>query len=335
MSDESAAETPEAESPPSAPSDESAAQTPEAESPPSAPLASWPPRRSLMRSSQNYYPAVVLVIAGLFVTLAGFLQYPKSTTGVSTPFSAALTVVTALPMSTITYSVHQYPAMAKVTIEADMLARPPGAARPTTLNVDLPYGVNFSDCHSEACKTTNGFETWTGPLTFRSTHGSGWAASVTFAVESSSFGISTNGLVASVALPSVTYLISQSTSGAVQPIFLAKYGIASANSYTWSGYPAAGAGTDTAVWKEQLINGETAGQMVDGNNSSSQARVTVATFYAGILFGLGGGLTVAAVQEAVHVGRRLPYGFSRRRRDSHLRRWWRARRESNSRPSDP
>ena len=88
----------------------------------------------------------------------------------------------------------------------------------------------------------------------------------------------------------------------MKPMFLAMYDITSASSYAWNGYPAAGAGKETAVWKEQLVNGETAGQVVGGNNPSEQATVAAATFLAGILFGLGGGLIVAAVQEAVHVG---------------------------------
>jgi hypothetical protein len=116
-----------------------------------------------------------------------------------------------------------------------------------------------------------------------------------------SFGVAANGATAAVTFPEVDWNGTRPTE-----IDLS-YPVPSAPSYDWSSYPATSLTNSTAVWTEPptsldvlRLTATTPSKVVTGVNHAAQQRDSNLTLLAGILFGIGGGALVAAVQEALH-----------------------------------
>ena len=86
-----------------------------------------------------------------------------------------------------------------------------------------------------------------------------------------------------------------------EPLLTAYITIPSAKSYDWSAFAPIDLGTGLTTWQEQIANyGITPSRIVVGINHAAQSRHDTLVLVAGILFGIGGGALVAAVQEALH-----------------------------------
>lgn len=132
------------------------------------------------------------------------------------------------------------------------------------------------------------------PLTFESADGLIWTATADFFVKAHSFGVTSNGVTASAAIPEVLY------QGPGKLTLLASYNIPSAASYDWSSFPIAAAKDFTALWQQNLVGGDTPGRVAVGINHAGQARDDDKTFLAGALVGLAGGALIAAAQEVLN-----------------------------------
>ncbi len=118
-------------------------------------------------------------------------------------------------------------------------------------------------------------------------------ATADFFVKAHSFGVASNGITASAAIPEVTY------QGPGQPMLVVTYDIPSAASYDWSSFPTASVNNSTASWVEDLTNGDTGARAAVGISPSGQATHDTETLLAGTLLGLAGGAILSAIQEAL------------------------------------
>lgn len=249
---------------------------------------------------------LVLGVLGLVVLLWAVLLLPSIPPEYPVPPYTQLQVYSTFPISVIEYTVSQVsPAVAEMTIMVGLYpgqAHPPADTKPAQLDVNPPNGIPFRNCPASVCQAgpPDGFATWTEPLAFTSYYNSIKTATAHLFVKASNFGVTSNGLVASAAIPDVTYGGPAGPSGSEIPQFLAWYHLPSATSYDWSSYPTVKTGTSYAAWQEQLINGDTAGRAAVGINHVGQANDDTKTLIAGILFGLAGGAILSAVQELLH-----------------------------------
>jgi hypothetical protein len=245
---------------------------------------------------------VVLGAIGLALLLVSFLLYPR-TTELPSPAFPRLELSTNLRVAFVDYSVVQVsPAVAEMKISVVLptgTPAPPAGAAPTFLSVAPPLGTGFRDCHPPACAVRGTGVTsaslWTDRLTFRPVNST---ATADFFVNARSFGVTSNGVDASAAIPEVIYL------GQGNPILLTAYRLQSASSYDWSSLPAAAVTGTVVAWQQDLASGDTAGRTAVGVDHAGQTSDDIKIFVAGALLGIAGGAIVAAVQEAMHLGGR-------------------------------
>jgi hypothetical protein len=247
---------------------------------------------------------VVLGTIGLGLLLISFFLYPR-TADVPSPAFARLGLAATFPVAFIEYGVVQVsPQIAEIRISVTLptgTLRPPAGARPAVLAVIPPFGTGFRNCHPPACtvqsnRITKAY-TWQKLLSFRPVKSAG-TATADFFVKARSFGVISNGVSASAAIPEVIY------EGPGKPMLLTLYRLPSASSYDWSASPTAAVTSSTAQWQQDLASGDTPGRTAAGINHSAQARDDIKIFIAGALLGIAGGAIIAAVQEAMHLGDR-------------------------------
>jgi hypothetical protein len=244
---------------------------------------------------------VVLGAIGLVMLLISFFLYPR-TNELPSPAFARLAVSTTFRVAFIDYTVFQdSPSVAEVRISvvlptADTQGPPAGAPLPSVA-LALPFGTYFRDCHLPFCEVhRNGItsvSTSFEPLNFRPEPGSGWTAVADFFVKARNFGVTSDGVNASAAIPEVLY------GGGGQPIMLVLYHLRSASSYDWSDSQAAEVTSTTAQWQQDIAGSDTPGRAAAGVDHAAQQRDDIKIFIAGALLGLAGGAIIAAVQEAL------------------------------------
>jgi hypothetical protein len=247
---------------------------------------------------------IVLFAIGLALLLISFLLYPR-TTELPSPAFPRLALSTTFPVAFIDYSVVQVsPAVAEMKISVVLptgTPGPPAGAPPASLAVAPPFGIGFRDCHPLACIVKgNGITSasvWAERLTFRPVN-SAETATADFFVKAGSFGVTSDGVNASTAIPEVLY------KGLGQPMMLVLYHVRSASSYDWSNSQAAEVTSTTAQWQQDIAGSDTPGRAAVGVDHAAQTSDGIKTFIAGALLGIAGGAIIAAVQEAMHLGRR-------------------------------
>ncbi len=247
---------------------------------------------------------IVLGVLGLALLLISFLLYPRATELPSPAFSR-LALSTTFRVAFVDYSVVQVsPAIAEMKISVVLpsgIPEPPAGAPPAILAVAPPLGTGFRDCHVPACEVRgNGITSaslWFERLTFRPVNSTG-TATADFFVKARSFGVTSNGVNASAAIPEVLY------GGLGQPMLLTLYHLRSANNYDWSASPVAAVTSATAQWQQDVASGDTPGRAAVGVDHSAQTRDDIKIFIAGALLGIAGGAIIAAVQEAMHLSHR-------------------------------
>jgi hypothetical protein len=247
---------------------------------------------------------IVLGALGLALLLISFLLYPR-TTELPSPAFPRLELLAPFSVAFIDYSVVQVsPAVAEMKISVVLSTGtpgPPADASPAFLSVAPPLGTGFRDCHLPACRVRGTGVTsaslWTERLTFTPVNSTG-TATADFFVNARSFGVTSNDVDASAAIPEVIY------QGQGNPILLTAYRLRSASSYDWSSLPAAAVTGTVAAWQQDLASGDTAGRTAVGVDHAAQTGDDIKIFVAGALLGIAGGAIIAAVQEAMHLGGR-------------------------------
>jgi hypothetical protein len=241
---------------------------------------------------------IVLGAIGLALLLISFLLYPR-TTELPSPAFPRLELSAPFSVAFIDYSVVQVsPAVAEMRISVVLPTGTPGppADAAALLSVAPPLGTGFRDCHLPACGVRGTGATsasiWAERLTFRPVNSTG-AATADFFVNARSFGVTSNGVDASAAIPEVIY------HGLGTPILLTAYRLRSASSYDWSSLPAAAVTGTVAAWQQDLASGDTAGRTAVGVDHAAQTGDDIKIFVAGALLGIAGGAIIAAVQEAL------------------------------------
>jgi len=246
---------------------------------------------------------IVLGTIGLALLLISFFLYPR-TADVSSPAFARLAVSARdIQVAFIDYGVEQVSAgVAEIKISVSLptgTLGPPAGAPPALLAMAPPFGTAFRDCHLPACRVqrtgTISSYFWARRLIFRPAPNSGPTATADFFVKARSFGIASNGVSTSVAIPEVLY------QGLGKPFLLTLYQLPSASSYDWSASPAAVVTSTTAQWQDDVTSGDTPGRAAVGINHAAQTRDDIKIFIAGALLGIAGGAIIAAVQEAMHL----------------------------------
>jgi len=247
---------------------------------------------------------IVLGAIGLALLLISFLLYPR-TNELPSPAFPRLALSTTFPVAFIDYSVVQVsPAIAEMKISVVLptgTPGPPASAPPATLAVAPPLGTGFRDCPISACivkgKGVTSASLWVQRLTFRPVNSSG-TATADFFVKAGSFGVTSDGVNASTAIPEVLY------KGLGQPIMLVLYHLRSASSYDWSNSQAAEVTSTTAQWQQDIAASDTPGRAAVGVDHAAQNSDDIKIFIAGALLGIAGGAIIAAVQEAMPRGGR-------------------------------
>ena len=246
---------------------------------------------------------IVLGTIGLALLLVSFFLYPRTADVASPAFARLAVSARGIRVAFLEYGVAQVsPGVAEIKISVSLPAGtpgPPAAAPPAFLAVAPPFGTAFRDCHPPACRVqrtaTISSSLWAKRLIFRPEPGSGPTATADFFVKAPSFGIASNGISASVAIPEVLY------QGLGKPFLLTLYKLPSASSYDWSASPAAVVTSTTAQWQDDVASGDTPGRSAVGINHAAQTRDDIEIFIAGALLGIAGGAIIAAVQEAMHL----------------------------------
>ena len=247
---------------------------------------------------------IVLGALGLALLLISFLLYPR-TTELPSPAFPRLALSTTFPVAFIDYTVVQVsPAVAEMKISVVLptgTLSPPLGAQPASLVVAPPFGIGFRDCHLPACFVKgNGITSasvWAERLTFRPVNSAG-TATADFFVNARSFGVTSDGVNASTAIPEVLY------SGLGQPMMLILYHLRSASSYDWSNSQVALVTSTTAQWQQDVAGSDTPGRAAVGVDHAAQTSDDIKIFIAGALLGIAGGAIIGAVQETMHLSDR-------------------------------
>jgi hypothetical protein len=266
------------------------------------PQAAARPTRS--RRKKILVPAVLGVI-GAAVIVVGLWMYPRRAE-VSAPALTIMQITGSSPyindhMQVITYTVAQArPDVAHVDI-ALQLGGPPHHAGPggytrvprgAYATIKFWSGTRMLHC-SPSCTLYQTTGVAKAPFLLG-------VAFADFYVRARSYEVAANGVTAAVGLPE---LDSSGTRQAV--LYLSYRNFPSYGSYDWSSFPAE-QGLFGVLWQEavppgsRLLIGVTSARVAAGVNHAAQQRDSNLTLAAGILFGIGGGALVAAVQEALH-----------------------------------
>lgn len=214
---------------------------------------------------------LALAILGLAMIVAAVIAYPRTSEAPAPNFRTFMSVTAHFPKSRINYLVAPLSsATAVINVLVDL---PDRTVHPSThvpaafLALSLPPNAAFWYCPKPPCTGPVGRqlgEGWNQPLNFNSMSGSAGEAAVSFFVEARNFGITSNGITAAAALPTVLW------NGPVQPPLLyAGYGVHSAASYDWS--PAAATASHSVIWVEPLAKGWNGGLAATGINHAAQS----------------------------------------------------------------
>jgi hypothetical protein len=273
----------------------------EPKSPPHSPEGNPPPSVTPIRSRRKkILVPIVLAVIGLALLLGGFLTYPRRPQP-SAPLSGFVSVVgfsryVDAHMGLIFYTVDQlHPDLSRVTVQVLMGSSPPPGAR-ADMQLSGLGATTVTRC-SPSCTEMGGPPgTWDAEPYFATD----WAATAYFFVRARSFAVAANGATAEAAFPGLIFTGSHPT------VVRLTYHIPSANTYDWSSTPAATLTSSRAVWTEPVtpgtafMQGVTQPRVATGINHAAETHDSTLTLWAGVLFGLGGGALVAAVQEALH-----------------------------------
>jgi hypothetical protein len=272
-----------------------------------SPSAATRPTRS--RRKKILVP-VVLAVIGLGLFAAGWLMYPRRAeppipssdsleiNGVGSTRASAGYVDSH--MGIIYYTVQQlHPDIARLIIDVILN----GASVPHGAQVAIQLyrpALTVLRC-SPGCVPGNGSASALARFGSLSL-----TATFNFVVKAHSYGVVANGATATAAFPQVIFTGTQQAT-----MFLYYYGIPAANTYDWSANPPLHISKSLTEWDETLApsppgaqlprSGEiTNGRVATGIDHAAQQQDSNFTLAAGILFGIGGGALVAAVQEALH-----------------------------------
>ena len=278
-------------------------ENPLAHSPPPRPPDSGPPSPGEHKRStlKKILTPLVLAAVGLLLFLLVIIFYPSAVTDVRTPSYSRLALETKFPVAIIGLSVIQVSAdIAEMKISVELPVGTTGEAGATAALVVSPaLGTAFRDCPARSCVSVRGpltAEEWGESLVFSSVDGAPAKATADFFVKARHFGVASNGITASAAIPEFIY------QGPGTPMFLIGYNIPAAASYDWSSFPTAAVSSHTASWQEDLTTADTPGRAAVGINPAGQANHDNKTFIAGALVGLAGAAILSAIQEALHAG---------------------------------
>jgi hypothetical protein len=276
----------------------------EPESPPHSPESSPPPAATPQRSRRKkILVPVVLAAVGLALLLVGFLTYPRR----AEPPAPSLGF---LDIQGISVSQPDYVSrhIQDINIYVDQVH--PDVAR-LTIQITLTVPVRHGQQALIGISHLGGAVMHCSPSCNKEVAGHAYAepyvrsdrtATAHFWVKAHSLGVAANGVTAAAAFPT---LITQGTLPAIMGVF---YNIPSASSYDWSSDPPVSLSNSHIEWDESVIPNQppdnegrpTFAQVATGINHAAESHDNTLTLFAGVLFGLGGGALVAAVQEALH-----------------------------------
>jgi hypothetical protein len=168
----------------------------------------------------------------------------------------------------------------------------------------LPAGASFDGCPRLECvNNSHGYSEYHGLFNLKRQK----LSTATLHVAAEHFGLTTNGINASVGLPELMY------TSAGQPSYYVTQTLGNANKYDWSALPVSNVSAHSATWLE-LANSapiaggtleEVASRTATGVNHEQQDRDNQVTFVAGALVGAAGGAFVASIQESLPLGLEL------------------------------
>jgi len=273
-------------------------ETPDPESLPHGSDGNPAPADTPARSSpKKLRSVIVLAVIGLALLWLGYHIYPRRA-DIQAAAAPDLGVQSESPalndnIGSIFYTVDQvHPDLAKVTV--GVLLGGGSWAPGSSLEIQLALtGQHIVHC-SPDCTLVEG--NYNEAANFKPLPQTG-EAFATFLVRASSFGAPANGVTAEATVPGVG-----TTGLAAGPQYLwTRYeNFPSVSSYDWSPDPPQFLGNYDAVWGEPLEKVGTSSRIVVGTNHGAQQRDSNFTLFAGILFGIGGGALIAAVQEWLH-----------------------------------
>jgi hypothetical protein len=270
----------------------------EPESPPNSPEHDPSPavgaRRRRSRSKKILVPTVLAALGLGLIVVAWFL-YPRRAP-VEVVTGAAVVIIGSSPyidnhMGDIFYSVDPArPGVARVvvSVQLDGTDAPPGAYAQITLY----SGAWILRCSPRCGPGANSTASPRFQLSPQ--------ANAVFYVQSRNYEVAANGATAAVGFPAVD-------STATHPEHLVlQYNFPSAGSYDWSAFPGGDfSKPPAAFWAETVVPGygpsgaQASARVASAVNPAVQQHDSNLTLAVGILFGIGGGALVAAVQETL------------------------------------
>lgn len=285
-----------------------------------SPEGTPPPGAAAKRSRRKkiLVPAVLTAI-GMAVILFGLWMYPRRVE-VVTPVSAQLQVSGSSNyvnshMEQIDYTVEQVRpdvTLLYVQVLLDVLGIDNEVPRGSSVTISysgagggpgtggLGTGAPVLRCYPQ-CQYGGGF-VYVNPYFSRSGTTAG-AATASIYLAANSLGVAANGATASIAFPEIVFY------GTRPALLNLDYLEPSVDSYDWSSsYPASWLTSSGGGWSEAVVPavsaalsgpGVTNGRVAIGINHSAQQQDSNFTLAAGILFGIGGGALIGAVQEAL------------------------------------
>ncbi|HEY6275463.1 MAG TPA: hypothetical protein VIX86_03955 [Streptosporangiaceae bacterium] len=240
---------------------------------------------------------IALALLGVALLIVGLLLYPRRAENPA-PLSTKLDVFSTCPLYSIGYGVDPvpgHPGVSRLTVQLSLPegllpgsgACRGGAGAGVTVTpppgTTLLTGTTFLNC--QACHGH-----WTVGLSFPP---NGLVAAH-FLVKASSFGVVSNGITTSAAIPEI---VNDATG---TPELLVAYHIPSAISYDWSADPPVSIRKSIVIWSEPVAQHQTAGRAAIGIDQAAQASDSFKIFLAGVLIALAGAAILAAIVEAVH-----------------------------------
>jgi hypothetical protein len=248
---------------------------------------------------------LVLAGVGVVLFLAAVREYPSTPARLSTPPHPSLEVDGA-PLAVLEYSVNQVqPNIAEVGVVISTPIRRPTRAV-ESVEIDLPSGATLLRCLTPGCKdlATGSHSIWV-----RQHFDRFGDVSLTIRVRARSLNVASNGINASVAIPSIFYHIWSSypkhrhykmDKKDEQMNLTDEYRFSSPTSYDWSASPPYSIIHSRIRWIGHFAIGYNPERIVVGINYARQANDNRKTFIAGALLGLAGGAILSAIQELLH-----------------------------------